>query len=448
MNPKKHLSFGSLIDALSKQFFRIEDSRQSAKIQYSIHDTMLSGFGCMFFQDRSLLEFQRKLEDKHHNNNLRSLLSVKKIPTDSQMRNIIDEVSPESYLCVFKEYVKRLQRSNWLKGYRFLDQYYICAVDATQYFSSKTVHCKQCLTTQLQDSKETIYSHKALQAAIVKKGISQVLPLLVEEIKNTDGVKKQDCEMNAGKRLLPKLKKYYPKLPLVITGDGLFSKQPFIELTLEQKLDYIYVAKPKDHKYLMDWVQTSETLGGDNNFGSYEIADTKEKNCFHCYKWMRNVPLHGGKESIDVNYFYYQKYKIVSDGTKKSMYQNSWVTSLEVNQENVIELVFAGRSRWKIENECFNNLKNQGYHLEHNYGHGKKHLCFNFYILTLLAFFFHQILELTDCLYQANRKKHGRLGHLWETLRSCIRWFVFSSWEELLRFTLKPSDFNISINSS
>ena len=68
-----------------------------------------------------------------------------------------------------------------------------------------------------------------------------------------------------------------------------------------------------------------------------------------------------------------------------------------------MQLVRAARARWKIENEGFNTLKNQGYHLEHNFGHGDQHLSEAFFTLNLLAFFIHQIFELVDGLYQRVR---------------------------------------------
>ena len=121
------------------------------------------------------------------------------------------------------------------------------------------------------------------------------------------------------------------------------------------------------------------------------------------------------------------------------------LTKVEIRSDNVAILVRAARCRWKIENECFNTLKNQGYYIEHNYGHGKKNLCFNFLLLTLLAFFFHQIFELTDHLYQACRKKFGSKRNMWENLRVRIRFFVFETWELFLDFALNQRKYIISL---
>ena len=94
--------------------------------------------------------------------------------------------------------------------------------------------------------------------------------------------------------------------------------------------------------------------------------------------------------------------------------------------------------------ECFNTLKNQGYNISHNYGHGTQNLSFNFLLLTLLAFFCHQIAELTDGLYQQCRKKLGSKIELWGNVRAFIRIIIFESWELLFKFVLNPKSFQLT----
>jgi len=115
---------------------------------------------------------------------------------------------------------------------------------------------------------------------------------------------------------------------------------------------------------------------------------------------MNEVPLNGRKEAINVNFF--RKKTITFDPTGKQIYSRteSWVISLEVTAELAPLFVRGAKTRWKVENECFNTLKNQSYHLTHNDGHGEKHLSFNFHQLTLLAFTLHQIAKLCDIAYQ------------------------------------------------
>ena len=295
-------------------------------------------------------------------------------------------------------------------------------------------------------------------------GIRQVIPVMPEEISNTDGSTKQDCEMNAAKRFVNKLRKEHPQLGIIIGGDALFSKQPIIEDILAKRMHYIFVAKPDDHKAMMEELNDYDKLN--------ELKIEDEKGKLLVYEWINGVPINGREDALSVNYFKFQiltrdehgELKVTGltlNGRKPPIfhslsrifptymkvkrkswvnYVNSWVTDFTITKENIETLVKAGRCRWKIENECFNTLKNQGYHIEHNYGHGKKNLCYNFYLLTLLAFFFHQIFELTDGLYQECRKKFGSKQHMWETLRAYIKIFLFHSWDNLLKFAFACDD--------
>lgn len=438
MNPKKHLSFGSLRNGLSCLFQGLPDSREAVKTDYSIHDAMMSGFACMYFQDPSLLQFQQRLKEIEHRDNLQTLFGVNDIPGETQLRDIVDEVATDEFRPIFKDYFSRLQRGKHLLQYQLFDGLYICSIDGTQYFNSNRIHCSGCLRTTHKNGSIS-YSHKVLQAALMHPDMRQVIPLMPEEIRNTDGTIKQDCEINAAKRLIPAIKKDHPQLGLIITGDDLFSRQPFIADVLSAGYHYIFTVKADSHKYLMQWIDAYD------NEDINELRITDEKGRVHIYQWVNNVPLYGGADSIDVNFF---RCKIISkdkNGNEKINYKSSWVTDFEITKENCATLVKGAGCRWKIENECFNTLKNQGYHIEHNYGHGKNNLCFNFFLLTLLAFFFHQIFELTDHLYQACRIKFGSKRNLWENLRVRIRIFVFDTWDNLLDFALTPRKYQTTL---
>ena len=196
------------------------------------------------------------------------------------------------------------------------------------------------------------------------------------------------------------------------------------------KMSFILVAKPADHKVLFEWVNELIALG---DGGSLEIGDEKGRR--HRYQWINQVPLNGSKDADLVNFFQYQ---LVAK-TGKVTYKNSWVTDIEINENNVLTLVKAGRARWKIENETFNTLKNQGYHIEHNFGHGQQNLSMVFFVLNLLAFYVHQILELTDRLYHTVRySKFTSRKEYWNQLRCTIRILIFPSFESLLTFILSP----------
>jgi len=258
----------------------------------------------------------------------------------------------------------------------------------------------------------------------------QVLPLAPEPIANTDGKKKQDCELSAAKRFLSKIRSAHPKLPIIITGDGLYSDQPFVQALKNARMSFILVAKPADHKILFEWVRELTGLGEAQQL---ELTDATGRR--HIYRWLNEVPLNGSKDADLVNFFEY--WLMVGE---KATYHNSWVTDIAVSKNNVVELVQGGRARWKIENETFNTLKNQGYHIEHNFGHGSQQLSLNFFVLNLLAFFIHQILELCDLNYQYCRSRFSSRQEYWNNLRVANRLLLFNDFEHLLRYVAHPAE--------
>jgi hypothetical protein len=434
---KKHLSFSSLRKLLSECFNKIPEFRQDAKVNYSIHDAMMSGFACMYFQDPSLLQFQERMQQARHKSNLLTLFGVKEIPKDNQLRNIVDEVASSGFEYFFEEYVRKLQRGKQLEEYQILPGLYLHTLDATGFFSSENICCPHCLTkthNKDEEDEKVRFMHQALQMAIMHPDKRQVIPLMPEEIKNTDGQSKQDCEVNAAKRLIKKLYAAHPRLGIVLLGDDIYSRQPMIEEVKNHNMHYLFVAKPSSHKYLQEWIDAYKELPSceHTNFAKGER---------YVLEWMNKVPLHDGENAPLVNYLLCRVYKKDKKiGEEKITYQNSWITDIELDKGNVYKLARGGRCRWRIENECFNTLKNQGYHLEHSYGHGEKNLCFNFYLLILIAFSFHQVFELADKLYQTCRGKFCSKRYMWETLRAYIKLLVFESWEDLLVFSLNPDD--------
>jgi hypothetical protein len=321
-----------------------------------------------------------------------------------------------------------LQRGKQLANYQFFDGSYLVSIDGSEYFSSEKIRCPHCLVTTSKGNVR--YHHQILQSVIVDSDMRQVLPLAPESISNRDGSKKQDCERNAAKRAVRNIRATYPKLKITVTADGLYSNQPFIDELKTAKMSFILVAKPTDHKVLFEWV--NELIALDAG-GSLELGDDKGRR--HRYQWVNQLPLNGTKDADPVNFFQYQ---LVAK-TGKVTYQNSWVTDIDIDENNVVNLVKGGRARWKIENETFNTLKNQGYHIEHNFGHGHQNLSMIFFVLNLLAFYIHQILELTDRLYYTVRyTKFTSRKEYWNQLRCTIRILIFPRWESLLSFILDP----------
>ena len=415
----KHLGFNSLIERFKSIIQEVKDSRLAVRRQFELSDLVLSAFGCMYSQEPSLLSFQRTMQEEERRNNLCSMFRVQEIPKDTQMREVLDQFPSSKFEEVFNDYFLRLQRGKHLEQYRFLQGSYLVTMDGTQFFCSEKLLCGKCLEAKDKDGNVQRHSHQALQLAVVHPDLKQVIPLMPEEIANTDGSTKQDCEINAAKRSITRLRTNHPQLDITLVADGLFSKQPMIEHARDKRMHFIFVAKPTDHKYLFEQLTSSGKL--------LEKNVVKDGKTF-VYRWATDVLLNARKDAISVNYF---SIDIINDD--KITYRNSWVTDHEVSKQSVEKLVAAGRARWKIENECFNTLKNQGYNLEHNYGHGEQNLCFNFYLLILLSFLYHQIFELTDEIYQTCIRRQTK-KEFWIEIRYLLKQVFFESWDTLMRF--------------
>ena len=373
-----------------------------------------------------MLEFQTHLQDQLHKNNLKTLFNVDSIPKANQLRDVVDTIPSELFDPIFSDFFSSLQRSKQLEKFWFLNGYLV-PIDGTQYFASGSISCPSCLSKTSRNG-DTLYYHQVLAAAVVHPDHRQVIPLAPEPIQNIDGNSKQDCERNAGKRLLQKIRSTHPKLKIIIAGDDLYSNQPFLDELKANRMSFILVAKPSDHKFLFNHLSIIRKR---HEISKLKFIDPKGR--LHIYEWINGVPLNGTKQADNVNFF---EYTIIVN--EKKTFHCSWITDILVDRANVELLVKGGRARWKIENEHFNTLKNQGYHAEHNFGHGKQYASFNFFLFNLLAFFMHQILELTDPLYQACRKKFSAHKEYWNQLRCTLRVLVFNNWEHLLKFIISP----------
>jgi len=287
-------------------------------------------------------------------------------------------------------------------------------MDGTGYFSSKKIHCESCLQKKNSKTGEITYHHQMLGAAVVHPDHKQVIPLAPEPIIKQDGDNKNDCERNAGKRLLRKIRDEHPNLKLIVVEDGLASNAPHIRQLKSLDMRFLLGAKPDDHEHLFEEVSKAEAEGR-----ATTLRWTVEaKEAVQCeIRFAHDLPLNKSNADLLVNFLQYTEY--ASDGSIRKRF--SWVTDLTITRDNARHLVLGGRARWKIENETFNTLKNQGYHLEHNFGHGEQNLSVIFAMLMMLAFLVDQTQELCCPLFQAVHKKLVSRRSLWDHLRSHFR---------------------------
>jgi hypothetical protein len=430
MRPVTSLTLEAMMALLSDTFGRLADPRRPDRVDYSLHDTLLSGFAMMFFQYPSLLEFQRKMKQRRGRCNLETLFGVTQVPSDTQMRDILDGVAPEWLRPLLPVLFEKMRRAGWAKEFKSTvpsgehqGDYYTLMLDGTDYFHSTEVQCPGCL--QRRDGGGRVhFRHTVVSATLVKAGSHRVFPLDVEEVRNSDGQAKQDCELQAAKRLMNRLRQEHPQLALMVGGDDLYCHEPFIMQLRQQHLHHVLVCKPDSHREVYTWVADLERLAACETGQWHEGPACRRR--FFTYRIARAVPLTTSRRVWGTLVEVWEH-----DQTGKLRYHNAWFTDLEVDATNVAVVVRIGRSRWKIENEQFNVQKNHGYELEHNYGHGQQTLAMVFYLLNLLAFVAHVILERGDQLYQRCLATTSR-RELWHTFRTTMRMLLVSSWAQFL----------------
>jgi len=418
---KKHLSAKGLLREVRKHFSMIpvlQGKGAGNTPEIALVDCLMSGLAVFSLKFPSLLQFDKAANEGVLRHNLKKLYGVDRAPCDTQLRERLDVVDQEQVRGAFKKVFSVIQRGKALEKYQFIDGRYLLLADGTGYFSSKNIHCDNCCVKNHRNGSKSYY-HQMLGAAIVHPDYAEVIPLCPEPIMMGDGYKKNDCERNASKRLLADLRREHPHLPLILAEDGLASNAPHLRLCQKLDICFITVVKPDGNKALFEWLKGVERQ-------QYEIYD-EQGNCIHRMHYCDGIPLNDADPDLKVNFVEYWEFN--SEGKVK--YHNTWVTDIVVTQKNVYSIVRGGRARWKIENETFNTLKNQGYKFEHNYGHGKKNLSTIFAMLMMLAFLIDQTQQLCCGLFQAAQKKYHAKTVLWEKQKNVFSMFRLDSWRML-----------------
>ena len=422
MKIRKHLSASGLFKLLYSGFEEIEDHRAEELVKISLADTLMSAFAMFSLKDPSLLAFD---ERRRTDGNLKRVYGLEAVPCDTQMRTTLDEVEPSAVKSMFKDVFRELQRGKELEKFVFMEDCYLLSLDGTGYFSSKKIHCDSCLEKVNKKTGEVTYHHQMLGAAIVHPDLKEVIPLAPEPIIKQDGETKNDCERNAAKRFFDQLRKDHPHLRLIVTEDSLSSNAPHVRELEKYGLHYILGVKEGDHTFLFEHV-AAEHRAGRTTEVEYHGAGVK-----HQFRFINQVPLNKSNQDLLVNFLEYWEIK---DGKVTKRF--CWITDFTVTTKNVFQIMRGGRTHWKIENETFNTLKNQGYHFEHNFGHGKKNLSVVFALLMMLAFLVDQTQQLACRLFQAVLEKEGSRRSLWDHMRSLFYSLEFDSMESIYRALL------------
>ena len=423
-------SWASLIKKTRQRFAGLTDARQGENTTYSMEDFGTAAFSVFFTQSPSFLAHQKTLEQNKGRSNAQTLFQIEKIPCDNQTRQTLDHVAPEEIFPLYDEVLEAFQAQGVLEQYRGLKGTVAIALDGTWFHSSEKVHCPKCSCIEHSSGQKTYY-HSAITPVIVAPGNPQAIPLRPEFIVPQDGHKKQDCEIAAAKRWLEKNSDRYAPLKVTLLGDDIYAHQPMCRRALLHDFHFIFVCKPESHTTLYNWVNLLQP-----DSGLRELKQRVKINGHwehHTYRYAHAAPLAEGSDALKVNWCEV----IVTNGKGEVLYHNAFVTDWEITRENVAAIVATARARWKIENENNNVLKNRGYHLEHNFGHGKKHLSSLLAAMNIMAFLYHTFLHFCDEKYRLIRAALPTRQTFFDDLRALTRYMLFADWDTLLDFMMR-----------
>ena len=390
---RKYLSANGLLGVVHSQFKKIKPPRELAKRSkpITLTDCLMSGVAMFGLKFPSLLKFDEAKEELELKHNLRTLYHVEQAPSDTYMRERCDEVDPVEVRKVFKAVFACVQRGKGLEAFQYIDQHYLLAGDGTGFFSSDVVHCKNCCVKHYNQCHVKIQGHIPDNLSEYKKN-TYVL------VKNS----KQPWELYCidHERKITKLEPF--------TVDGLQA------ILMDKSRSNL---SKDDKEQINAFIKTAECI---------EYMHQTKDGTTHRYRYINQVQLNKSHETFKTNFIEY--WETNKKGEKQHF---CWVTDITITNDNVYQIMRGGRINWRIENNTFNTLKNQGYHFSHNFGHGYANLCSVFGVLMMLAFLIDQVQELCCQLWKAARAKFKSRTSLWEKMRGMFKEYLIDSWDDL-----------------
>jgi len=409
-----------------KLFENIPDPR-AGNIVYRLSDIFMSGLAMFSLKYDSLLNFDQQTAMERAN--LKAVYGVEEVCSDTHLRRILDEQRPDPLRDFFLDRFKDFESTGLLSEYEYkigMAKYLIVSADGVQHFSSKKIKCDCCLEKKHRDGSTT-YHHNMLCAALVHPARREVFVMDSEAIQRQDGAHKNDCELNAAKRLFTRMGSEYRDFsnacPFLIVEDALYANVPHLRHLQNQGYSYIINVKPDSHKTLFKHFESRRQRK------QTKIYTMAQDGVQHRFEWINDVPLNNSDGQFRVNYLSYEQ---TDAKGKKTIF--SWVTNINLRRNRVWAVMKAGRSRWKIENETFNTLKNLGYRFEHNYGHGEDHLSVTLAHLMLMAFNIDQFVQACSKLFQEAQKQFRTKVRLWQAIKAVFQTIRCTSMAFIYRY--------------
>ena len=372
---------------LIKWIDNLTDTRNQSYITYDIKICLLTQILAFCSSYQSMNKIGRDFNSDIVIENINNILKTNyiELPHKDTLINVISEINHEELEHIQTNIIRTLIRSKMLDKYRFNGLFYV-VIDGTGLYSTKVNLGEQAITkvyNKGEDNEYTLYSYYVLEAKLVCGNMT--FSLATEFVENEtytdkDGntyrkFDKQDCELKAAYRLLNKMKKRFPKLPIIIGGDALYLGRPFLELCDEHHFEYIIRYKETDAPTIKRNFDEIKIVDGDYEYQNEIIFGDLKNNEFYT-----------------VNVISYNEESIDEETGEVTVTNFSYVTSLKITSKNKEEIISLGRGRWKIENKGFKEQKSDILNITHIYTKN----CNGTKNLYLIIQFAHTLLNLLN----------------------------------------------------
>ena len=366
---------------LNKMISELTDKRNKSYIKYKMKTLIITRLFALICGITSMTNINDNFNKEHAIKNLSSICkqTLKEIPDWQTIQDVIEQLNIKEIENIRKYIVKALLRSKMFDKYRHNGAFQLL-VDATGISSHDYNLNGNCITKKSKNGVIKFYK-QVLEAKIVVGKI--VISLDTEWIENANmetEKKKQDCEINAFKRMAIRIKKNYPKYKFIITGDALYATTPMINICKDNKWNYIFNLKKDRLKQVWEDFQDNVNFKNETNKLNYKLSCN--------IKFKSNI-------------FNALSYTEIQDNKEVTF---NYITNLKVNNHNIESIVDMGRRRWKIENEGFNEQKNGTFKISHLCSRNENALRIHYYFIQI-AHIIRQLLEYGSKLLNDMKKK-------------------------------------------
>lgn len=388
---------------------------------YSLAELVVGGIMLFVFKEGSRNAFDNDRREARFRKNYRRAFKLRLPGMDAveDLYRVLGERELENLKHLL---VKTLIEKKMFYRFRFMGKKYFVAIDGTGVASYETDYCGQC-TSKTSKNGKTTYSHNVLEAKLVThNGMS--VSIATEWVRNENGKEydKQDCELNAFKRLAVKLKKMYPRLPLVILADGLYANQSFFRVCRDNGWKFIVTFKDGS----LPSVHEEMGLLPDSAWQFRErLLPEKGKRTKQSFRWANGIGYRGFE--LSVVECKETTVHAVSGETEENTFTH--ITDMPTDNSNYHLISQGGRMRWNIENS-FDYLKEHGYNLGHKFSRSSFLALKNYYQGMLLAHTINQLVEKsTEVAALLTTHSKETITNLWKRLLAYFSENKIKRWE-------------------